>query len=67
MPSSSDQPAGPLQAQLSSRCTAGLRPMMGDIEPDTIVTLHVIVRPYAQQKGAGEPELQCWQSACAAV
>ena len=28
--------------------------MMGEIEPDTVVTLHVVVRPYAQSKGSGE-------------
>ena len=29
--------------------------MMGEIDPDTIVTLHAIVRPYAQAKTSGMP------------
>lgn len=34
-------------------CCAGLRPSMGEIEADTVVTLHVVARPYAQAKSSG--------------
>ena len=30
-----------------------LRSMMGEMDPDTIITLHTIVRPFAQSKGSG--------------
>lgn len=41
-----------------------LRPMMGEMEPDTIITLHTIIRPFTPPKGKAEKESKQGCSCC---